>query len=730
MANSLLDKPISHYFGCNTFNDKAQREYLPRAVYKDLKGILNAGRRLPLDTANAVAHTMKQWAMEKGATHYAHWFLPWTGASAEKHDAFIDWDGNGAVMERFTGACLVQGEPDASSFPSGGLRPTFEARGYTAWDPSSPAFIFDGKLGKTLCIPCAFIGYHGEALDQKTPLLRSLTYVAQHAAKALEFFEIEEARVQSQCGPEQEYFLIDAEMYKQREDLLICNRSLQGARHVKGQVMEDHYFGSIKPRVLDFMHEVEAQSYKLGIAAKTRHNEVAPNQFEVAPIYEEANLAADHNLMMMEIMRKTAEKMGLVCLMHEKPFAGINGSGKHVNWSLSAETRSETINLLDPGEHPGKSPIFLYFLCACLKGLQKHAGLMRASVAGAGNDHRLGANEAPPAIMSAFLGAQLTHILDKIDQKGVPAELTSAGGLATVGSMAEALQLIDMSESRLPVLNKDPTDRNRTSPFAFTGNKFEFRAVGSSQAIHQPLFVINATVGQALREMNEHVSAKVEAGSDTTLAVFEEIVDVIRATKHIRFEGDNYSDEWKAEAARRGLPILPSTAEALDVWTSAEAKTLLTESKIFNESELDARVAAKRENYCKTLILEASVLLDMAETQINPSVLKELGAQATAVNALKAAGVTGIDKVHQLQATADHLATATAAAEEMRQVLATAHGLEDGSVEATRFCGSKLFATSAALRDALDAVESKIDRATWPVPSYKDLLRPLFPRDE
>jgi len=558
-----------------------------------------------------------------------------------------------------------------------------------------------------------------------------MAYVGQHAARALEFFGIEDARVTAQCGAEQEYFLVDAEFAKKRQDLMICGRALQGAKHVKGQVMEDHYFGCIKDRVLEYMQAFELESYKLGIPCKTRHNEVAPNQFEVAPIFENANLAADHNQQMMEVMKRVAEKMGLVCLLHEKPFAGINGSGKHCNWSLAAETKTmDVINLLDPGDEPRKSPLFLYFLCACLRSLDRHAGLLRAAVAFRGNDHRLGANEAPPAIISAFLGEQLTRTLDYFEEKGVP----EGGGVSparpgSVGSMAEALQLIDMSQARLPVLNRDRTDRNRTSPFAFTGNKFEFRAVGSSQAIHQPLMVINATVGQAIADMNEEVQAKIDSGADTTTAVMQVIVETIRATKRVRMEGDNYSGSWHEEAIRRGLPILPTTVEALEVWLSPESRTLLTSSGIFSDSELDARVHAKRENHVKVLLLEALVLKQMAEQQILPAAFKQLDARAQCLLRLQELKIAGTESFHkQLQDYSNKLAEAHSILAEVVEHIHHAHTLDESSTECVRYVGGPVRTSCARLREVLDGIEEQSDFSLWPIPTFNDLLAPHFPR--
>ena len=513
---------ISRFFGCNTFNERTMRDRLPREVFKAFRQCLKRGEPLSPDIAHGVALAMKEWALDHGATHFTHWFLPMTGATAEKHDAFIGWDEPGAVIEKFSGGQLIQGEPDASSFPSGGLRATFEARGYTIWDATSPAFLMEGPLGTTLCIPTAFVGYHGEALDNKVPLLRSMEVVSKAALAALAHFDHRAAAVVPQCGPEQEYFLVDLDLARKRPDLLFANRTLQGARPPKGQELEDHYFGSIKERVLGFMQEVELECFKLGIPAKTRHNEVAPNQFELAPIFEPANLASDHNQLLMELMKAVGERHGLAVLLHEKPFAGINGSGKHVNWSLATD---EGHNLLEPGQTPEENLQFLYFLGATLKAIHTHGGLFRAAIAFAGNDHRLGANEAPPAIMSAYLGAQLNLILEAIER----------GDVADAGEK----QILNLGLGSLPALEKDATDRNRTSPFAFTGNKFEFRAVGSSQAIAFPLTVINAAMAEALDDMNARMARETAAGRGNRAAVLAVIREIIIETKAIRFEGNN-----------------------------------------------------------------------------------------------------------------------------------------------------------------------------------------------
>jgi glutamine synthetase len=706
---SRLDQiKISQYFGCNTFSERTMRERLQKDVYKAYRQALKRGEALSPEVAKSVALAMKEWALEQGCTHFTHWFLPMTGATAEKHDAFITWDEPGVVIERFSGSQLIQGEPDASSFPSGGLRATFEARGYTAWDPASPAFIMEGPLGKTLCIPTAFIGYHGEALDHKVPLLRSMGVVSIAAKNALKHFGINAESVVAQCGPEQEYFAVDIDLAQQRPDLMFANRTLQGARPPKGQEMEDHYFGSIKARVLGFMQDVELECFKLGIPAKTRHNEVAPNQFEIAPIYEAANLASDHNQLLMEILKSVGERHSLAILLHEKPFAGVNGSGKHVNWSIATD---EGQNLLEPGNTPEENLQFLYFLSATLKAIHTHGGLLRASIAFAGNDHRLGANEAPPAIMSAFLGAQLNHILDAIE-KGAAADASSQ-------------KIIDLGIGNLPRIEKDATDRNRTSPFAFTGNKFEFRAVGSSQPIALPLTVINAAVAEALDDLNARLEAELKAGKEHKAAVLSVVRQAIQETKAIRFEGNGYSDEWKAEAERRGLPHAKDTVAALHIWEEAAVKAVLAKPGILSEGEQESRLHIRHEEYQKVIAIETQVLRQMAETQILPSVTADLGARADSLGKLAAAGISVPETLKAaLQTQAALAGEAQARLAAMKAALAKAEALEDLHARTEAF-GNEVNQSKHALREVLDALEDACDADLWPLPKYWQLLSPL-----
>jgi glutamine synthetase len=704
----LDQRRISHFFGCNTLHESVLRERLSKEAFKALRQCLKRGERLTPEVAHAVAGAMREWALERGATHFTHWFQPMTGATAEKHDAFIAWDEHGLVIERFSGAQLVQGEPDASSFPSGGLRATFEARGYTAWDPTSPAFLMEGPLGKTLCIPTAFIGYHGEALDHKVPLLRSMEFIAQKAQAALALFGYDGVHVTSYCGAEQEYFLIEQDQYHRRPDLLFASRTVQGAKPPKGQELEDHYFGSIKARVLGFMQDLEVEAYKLGIPVKTRHNEVAPNQFEAAPIYEAANLAADHNQLLMELMKNVAERNGFAALLHEKPFAGVNGSGKHCNWSLGTD---DGHNLLEPGKTPQENLSFLFFLSAVLKGIHRHGGLLRATIASAGNDHRLGANEAPPAIMSAFLGGQLNKILDQIERGEV--------------SDASERQILDLGIAKLPVIEKDATDRNRTSPFAFTGNKFEFRAVGASQAIAVPLAAINAVVGEALGEMTDRVRREVEAGKDQRAAIMGVIRATVSEARAVRFEGNGYSDDWKREAERRGLPHAKDTVDALEAFERDTTVQLYTRAGILSKEELEARSHIRHEQYQKAIDIEAQLLREITETLILPAVSEDIAARAEALVRVQSVGV---EVPGALKGALDRQVKAAAEAHEklsaLKVALAAAEGTDDLHAR-TRAFGRSVLDAMLALRAVVDSLEEQTDASRWPLPKYREMLAPL-----
>ncbi|MBI5555350.1 MAG: glutamine synthetase III [Elusimicrobia bacterium] len=595
-------KKVSGYFGSHTFNIRAMQKRVSKKTLAAFRHWLAEGITISVHEADEIAGAMKDWAVEKGAVYYAHWFQPMTGLTAEKHDSFISLQGAGQVTEKFSGSRLILGEPDASSFPSGGIRSTFEARGYTAWDPSSPAFISETQLGRTLCIPSIFVSYHGYALDKKLPLLRSDEVLSKAAIKLLKLFNRKEVKkVVSTCGPEQEYFLLDHNYYKLRPDLILTGRTLIGASSPKGQQLEDQYFGSIKERVLNYMEEVSVEAYKMGIPVATRHNEVAPHQFEFAPIFEESNIAADHNQLLMEIMKKVALRHDLVCLLHEKPFAGINGSGKHVNWSIADDQGN---NLLNPGQTPQDNLQFLAILVAVLRAVNRHADLLRASIASAGNEHRLGANEAPPAIVSVFLGEQLTNILDTIEN----------GAKHKVSKK----DIIDLGVGRLPKVNKDATDRNRTSTFAFTGTKFEFRAVGSSQNISWPLTVINTIIADSLNYVAAEIARELKS-KDLDSAVISVIAMVAKENKQIRFEGNNYSPEWVREAAERGLPNVAATAEALAAFTTRENIEIFEKQGVLSQDELMARYNIWVEMYNIVLTIEANTLREMVDSIVVPA---------------------------------------------------------------------------------------------------------------
>ena len=594
-------KKVSSYFGENTFNMESMKKYFSAKTFAAFKRWMTEGTIITLEQANEIADKMKEWATSKGATYYTHWFQPMTGLTAEKHDSFISITGPGKVIEKFSGSKLIQGEPDASSFPSGGIRATFEARGYTAWDPSSPAFIIESALGKTLCIPTIFISYNGEALDKKLPLLRSDEALNKAAVNLLKVFGHKNVKkVFSTCGPEQEYFLIDKHYYNLRQDLVMTGRTLVGAASPKGQQLEDQYFGAIKERVINYMCEVAEEAYRLGIPIVTRHNEVAPHQYEFAPIFEESNIAADHNLLLMELMKKVALRHDLICLLHEKPFAGINGSGKHLNWSLSDDKGN---NLLNPGDTPEDNLQFLAVLSAVLRAVYLHSDLLRASVAMAGNEHRLGANEAPPAIISVFLGEQLTAILDMLE-KGAKNRISKR-------------DIIDLGIARLPRFNKDTTDRNRTSPFAFTGSKFEFRAVGSSQNISTPITIINTIIADSLDYVAQEIK-KASAGGNFNSAVLKVISKIIKQTKSVRFEGNNYSEEWVKEAKKRRLPNISSTCEALKAFESKNNIELFEKYKVFSKEEIVARYHIYVHTYDTMLEIEANTLNEMVNASVVP----------------------------------------------------------------------------------------------------------------
>ncbi len=705
LAEREKDVPISRYFGEDTFSTTTMQEKLPAAVFHRLQDTTLRGKKLDPETANAVAHAMKEWAIEKGATHYCHWFQPMTGSTAEKHDAFIEFTDEGTPIERFSGKQLVQGEPDASSFPSGGIRSTFEARGYTAWDISSPAFILKRGIGTALCIPSVFISYSGEALDKKTPLLRSIEAINTSAINMLRVLGNRKARrVYATLGPEQEYFLIDQDYYYKRQDLLLAGRAVLGAAPPKGQELEDHYFGSIKERIFSFMHDVEEELYKLGIPAKTRHNEVAPSQYELAPLFEEANLAVDHNQILMETLRSVAVKHKLAALLQEKPFAGINGSGKHLNWSLADDQGN---NLLNPGKTPQDNIQFLVFLVATIRAVFHHADILRAAVASSGNDHRLGANEAPPAIISVFLGEQLSAILDDIE-KGVVSNGTNGA-------------IIDMGISKLPVLSKDNTDRNRTSPFAFTGNKFEFRAVGSSQSISFPATVLNTIVAESLDVLAEKIAAK---GENTRQATLDVLKDEIKAVKSVLFMGDNYSKEWEAEAARRGLPNKKTSYESLPDLATPKAVALFEKYRVLSSVELKSRYHVRLERYVKEIDIEAGSLCNMVECQVLPASIRyqrELASAITGTAQALGSDASLAPQKELLSSLVGLIGDTMKLVVELKKNIEHAKSLGSEEEKAAAF-GSKVRGTMNAIRAKVDAVELMIDDELWPLPRYWEML--------
>ena len=691
--------PVSELFGSQVFNDAVMKERLPKETYRQLQRTVRNGKHLDSAVATVVANAMKDWAIEKGATHFTHWFQPMTGITAEKHDSFISPTAEGKVIMEFSGKELVKGEPDASSFPSGGLRATFEARGYTAWDPTSYAFIKDGVL----CIPTAFCSYGGEALDKKTPLLRSMEAINRQALRVLRLFgHTDVVAVKTTVGPEQEYFLVDADMFDKRKDLIYTGRTLFGARPPKGQEMEDHYFGVIKPRVQAFMKELNEELWKLGILAKTEHNEVAPAQHELAPIFATTNIATDHNQLTMEMMQKIAKKHHLVCLLHEKPFAGVNGSGKHNNWSLSTDTG---VNLLEPGETPAENAQFLLFLCAVIKAVDEYQDLLRISVASAGNDHRLGANEAPPAVVSMFLGTELSEILEAIE-KDEP-----------YGSKEK--EILKIGVHILPRFPKDTTDRNRTSPFAFTGNKFEFRMLGSSASISDANVVLNTAVAEELREFADEL----EGAADFEAELHDLIRRVIAEHKRIIFNGNGYDDAWIEEAKRRGLLNLRSTPDALPYLLHEKNIRLFTSHKVYTETEMRARYEILTENYSKVLHIEALTMVDMARKDILPAVSRyvhELADTAAAKKALSAS----LDCRYEEETAAQlsRLSALTfAKVAALEASLTEAADQPDHTAEAAYYC-HKVFPAMNELRVAVDEMETLTAKSDWPYPSYGDLL--------
>lgn len=689
---------ISEIFGSNVFNDSVMQQRLPKETYKALQRTIKEGRSLDPNVATVVANAMKDWAIEKGATHYTHWFQPLSGLSAEKHDSFVTPVSDGKIIMEFSGKELIQGEPDASSFPSGGLRATFEARGYTAWDPTSYAFIKDGVL----CIPTAFCSYGGEALDKKTPLLRSMQAINKQALRVLRLFGNTDAKsVKTTVGPEQEYFLIDEEVYNKRKDLIYTGRTLFGAKPPKGQELEDHYFGIIKPRVQAFMNDLNEELWKLGILAKTEHNEVAPAQHELAPVFTTTNIAADHNQLTMEIMQKVAKKHHMVCLLHEKPFAGVNGSGKHNNWSLTTDTG---VNLLNPGDTPYENAQFLLFLCAVIKAVDEYQDMLRVSVASAGNDHRLGANEAPPAVVSMFLGAELTEVLQAIE-KDQP-----YGG--------KEKEILKIGVHTLPKFPKDATDRNRTSPFAFTGNKFEFRMLGSFSSVSCTNVVLNTAVAEELKQFADTL----ESAGDFEESLHELIKKTITEHKRIIFNGNGYDDAWIAEAEKRGLLNLRSTPECLPYSVHEKNLKLFTSHKVYSETEMRARYEILSENYCKTINIEALTMIDMAKKDILPAVSKYSHELSDTIIAKAACGDVDSTYEKELLAKISKLnATAYKKVQKLEEATLKAKEIDD-TTELSMFYKDIVFAAMSELRITVDELETMVPAASWPYPSYGDML--------
>ena len=691
---------ITNVFGANVFNDSVMKERLPKETYKQLQRTMKEGKHLDNAVANVVANAMKDWAIEKGATHFTHWFQPMTGITAEKHDSFITPTDDGRVILEFSGKELIQGEPDASSFPSGGLRATFEARGYTAWDPTSYAFI----KGKTLCIPTAFCSYGGEALDKKTPLLRSMEAINRQAVRVLKLFGDENVTsVKTTVGPEQEYFLVEKEMFDKRPDLIYTGRTLFGAKSPKGQELDDHYFGTIKTRVAEFMEDLDEELWKLGVLAKTEHNEVAPAQHELAPIFTTTNIATDHNQLTMELMQRIAKKHGLVCLLHEKPFAGVNGSGKHNNWSISTNTGK---NLLDPGDTPHQNAQFLLFLCAVIKAVDDYQDLLRISVASAGNDHRLGANEAPPAIVSIFLGTELTDILDSVERD------------EQYGSKEKELWKVGVHI--LPRFPKDATDRNRTSPFAFTGNKFEFRMLGSSDSIAGANIVLNTAVAESLKQFAEAL----ENSDDFNTTLHDLIQTTIKEHKRIIFNGNGYDEAWVEEAERRGLLNLKTTPDCLPYFLKEKNIKLFQEHKVFTETEIRARYGILLENYSKILNIEAVTMLDMANKNLLPAFSAYTKQLSDTVVAKKAAvpGVSCTYEEEQIKRISDLCNRMYQKTKALEKTLLDLIPMKCDELERAKYYRTQVFGAMTELRIVADEIETIMDRKYYPYPNYGDLL--------
>ena len=707
--------PTSAYFGINTFGARQMRDRLPKDVSKKLAASIRLGKKLDVEIAPVVAQVISEWAISRGVTHFTHWFQPQTGLTAEKHDAFLSFDDNKHPMEKFTAAQLIQSEPDASSFPSGGLRATWEARGYTAWNPASPVFIIESAETRTLCIPSVFIGYNGEALDEMTPLLRSSDVLSDKAIALLELLgDTGVQRVYTTLGAEQEYFLIDRGHFAQRPDLVMAGRSLVGAPPPRGQQLEDHYFGGIPERIQACISEVEHELYKLGVPIITRHNEVAPSQFEMAPLFEETDIAVDHNQLVMATLRKVALRHDLQAILHEKPFAGINGSGKHCNWSLSIAADNPELdgtNLLKPGKTPHQNLRFLVFLAAILKGVHKHAGLLRAGIASSGNEHRLGANEAPPAIISVFMGSTLTQVIESI-----------AAGKASTNAVQA---MIKLGVARLPEIEKDNTDRNRTSPFAFTGNKFEFRAVGSSASIAFPIVLLNAAVAEALDELTEQIRSSMKRGKSVDDVVLGVVQQAFKETANIRFEGNNYSEEWVKEASKRGLLNLRRSPEALEQLTTRQSRALLNKLGIFNKAELESRYHVRLERYVKDMLIEMHTLKEIIDTLVLPAAFSYAGSLSSSAAHAKAAGVKTIPQVAAANEIGLMIESLRSGRDTLESVIGDAEGMHDDLPKQAKRLTSAGADAMAKVRESSDALELKIADELWPMPKYREMLFPV-----
>ncbi|HMJ15218.1 MAG TPA: glutamine synthetase III [Polyangiaceae bacterium] len=699
---NFKETPAEELFGANVFSLSTMQSCLPSEVFQSLKNTIESGATLDAKVADVVAGAMKDWAISKGATHYAHVFYPMTGSTAEKHDSFLTPTGDGGALAKFSGKLLIQGEPDASSFPNGGIRGTSEARGYTAWDVTSPAYILENQNGTTLCIPTAFVSWTGEALDKKTPVLRSMQALNAQAQRVLKLFGHENpAMVVSYAGAEQEYFLIDRNFYYARPDLLNAGRTLFGAKPPKGQEFEDQYFGAIPERVLACMLEVERELYKLGVPVKTRHNEVAPSQYEIAPIFESSNIAADHQQMTMGVLRRVAEKYGMVCLLHEKPFAGVNGSGKHVNFSLGNSTQG---NLLDPGDTPHENAQFLVFCAAVIRGVHKYAGVLRAAIATASNDHRLGANEAPPAIISVFLGEQLTDVFEQIRAGGAKSSKTKG--------------LLEIGVDTLPKLPRDPGDRNRTSPFAFTGNRFEFRAVGSSQSIAGPMTALNTIMAESLDFVATKLEAAVGKGKNLNAAVQDLLAEIVQQNGAVIFNGDGYTEEWHQEAEKRGLPNYKTCVEALPVLQQPDVVALFDKYRVLSPRELKSRYEIFLEQYLKSINVEAKATIKIAKTSILPAALRYQREVAEGLAAVKAAGGS-VDPalLTRITSLVSELQSGISALEG-----ASAHHAAGGLLEEAKHFRNEILGSMLKVREAADALEGVVADDLWPLPTYQEML--------